>query len=160
MKFPALFRFRLWHLFVAIAVVCAALWVVTQAGMETAEIEILQFDTVEVFHIPGSVVVEDPSFPPIGTSFGQDPIIELVKVKFAFLEPESRRHETINVFLEPALTETVFEVGQRLKFQYRAKPILWFDAVNPTLAAVDLMEIEEDSIEEIITESGDPNIER
>jgi len=158
MKFSQLFRFRLWHLFIAMAMTCGGMWVVTQAGMETAEIEILQFDTVVVLHLPGTVA-ENPTLPHSGVSFRQQPNEELVKAKFVFLEPENLRHETISVFLEPTLTDAIFEVGQRLKFQYRAKPILWLKASSPEKVAMELMKIEQDSIEEIITEFGDPQIE-
>ncbi|MDG1874841.1 MAG: hypothetical protein P8J27_13080 [Mariniblastus sp.] len=155
----SLLRFRLWQLFLAIAVACGGLWLVTQAGMKTAEIEILQFDAVPINRFSGIELPDHQASMSGSADDTPDLIYELAKVQFSFREPMESRHETVSVFLTPMLTDEVFEVGQRLKFRYRASPILWLKAMNPVGSALEFLAIEQDCIEEIITESGDPTIE-
>lgn len=116
------------------------MWATTQYGVEVAEIEIVQYDTVA-----GSGPVVDGH---------EIPQAELVKVSYQYLQPESLRHLRVHLFLKPFLVGHTFEPGQRLKFRYRARSVLWLEMVSPDQVALQELAIKEESIEETITESG------
>ena len=115
------FRFRLWHIFLLVAIAAVAMWLVTQVGMVTAEIEIVQFDTW-----------------PRTKRFENDTLIEVINVKFKYVQPVELSNMSLNLFYgDPALAESKnIEVGGRIKFRYRAKPMLWLKPTKPDPIAI------------------------
>ena len=137
MEHGQFFRFRLLHLFLAVFVVCAVLWAVTQKGVQTAEIEILTYSTE----------LETDRY---GTT-----VEKVTTIEFVYLNPQNRRHLTLHLFLTPTFAEKTFEVGTCLSFEYREKPLFWLKPSNPDDIAIAMLKIDKASIEEVITASGD-----
>lgn len=132
METPKLFRFRLWHLMLAITLIGIGLWGVTQYGVETMEAEIIQVN-----------VEDDLSKPPRITRIGLD-----------FLRPSEQAHLSLQVFLKRPI-EREWEVGDRLIFRYRAKPLLGLKQDVPRQKIFAMLGIAEENLQEVITESGD-----
>lgn len=126
-------------MFLVIAIAAIGIWLITQVGMETAEIEILQFDT----------------WPRTGVSEA-DSRIEVARVKFKYVQPNELSNTSLNLFFDdPALTEAKnIRVGTRIKFRYRARPMLWLKPYKPDPIAIRTLGLDRNDIEEIITEVG------
>ena len=141
MPISTMIRFRLWHLFALVGIVGFCLWLITQVGMETAEIEILQFDT---WPRTGLVETEAP--------------IAVVNVKFRYVRPEELSQTTVNLFFgEPGYTDAKnIDVGTRIRFRYRVRPMMWLKPVKPDPMAIRSLGLDERNIEEIITEVNLP----
>jgi hypothetical protein len=136
MPLSKIFRFRLWHMFALVAIAGSCMWLITQVGMETAEMEILQFDT----------------WPRTGLEETDSPI-EVVNVVFKYLHPEELRNTNLHLFFgDPAFTEAKnIGVGTRIKFRYRARPMMWLKPYKPDPIAIRSLGLDAKNIEEIIT---------
>lgn len=136
-----IFRFRLWHMFALVALVAFGMWLITQVGMETAEIEILRFDTWP------RTSVEETESP-----------IEVVYVQFKYVHPEELSDTSLSLFFgDPAYTQSKnIEIGTRIKFRYRARPMMWLKPVKPDPIAIRSLGLNPSDIEEIITEVNMP----
>lgn len=136
MPLSKILRFRLWHMFALVAIVGFGMWLITQVGMETAEIEILQFDT----------------WPRTGLEETDSPI-EVVNVEFKYLHPEELRNTSLHLFFgDPAFADAKnIEVGTRIKFRYRARPMMWLKPYKPDPIAIRSLGLDAKNIEEIIT---------
>ena len=134
-------RFRLWHMFALVAIAALGMWLITQVGMETAEIEILQFDTW-----PRTGVEET------------DSRIEVVCVKFRYVQPKELSNTSLILFFgDAAFTESkTIDVGTRIKFRYRAEPMIWLKPNQPDPIAIRSLGLDSNDIEEIITEVNLP----
>jgi hypothetical protein len=123
-------------MFLLVAIAAVAMWLITQVGMVTGEIEVVQFDTW-----------------PRTNRFADDTLIEVVNVEFKYLQPEELRHTSVHLFYgDPAFTESKnIEVGTRIKFRYRAKPMLWLKPYPPDPVAIRSLGLNPADIEEIIT---------
>ncbi len=137
MPFSQVFRFRLWQIFVWVAVAAVGLWLITQVGMETAEIEVLQFDTW-----PRTTVDES------------DSPREVVNVGFRYVKPEELSNSRLILFFgDSAYTDAKnIEIGTKIKFRYRARPMMWLKPGKPDSIAIRSLGLDESEIEEIITE--------
>ncbi len=139
-----MFRFRIRHLLALLLLVAVGLWLVTQAGMSKAEIKVLDVSGLSFFG-------PDGSHDNWGVRFG--------KIRFRFLRPTELDDQFVNVFVN---TARVFEeddlIDRRVLFRYRSRKVLWMKVQNPTQLAIRELGLEEQDIEELITEVM-PNVE-
>jgi hypothetical protein len=120
-----------------VAIAALGMWLTTQVGMETAEIEILQFDTW-----PRTTVDET------------DSPLEVVNVKFRYVQPEELSNTKLILFFDgAAYTDTKnIEIGTRIKFRYRAREVMWLKPSKPDPIAIRSLGLDASEIEEIVTE--------
>lgn len=140
MPLTTFFRFRLWQLFALVAIFSLGLWLITQVGVETAEIEVLQFDVWD------------------GKDSDEPATVEVAKVKFEYLLPESRIDTCLVLFVKESALTSVKNIvpGTRIRFRYRSSPMMWLKPVQPDPLAIRLIGLNPDDIEEIITEVNLP----
>ena len=132
-------RFRIWHLFVIVAIAAGGLWMHTQAGMVDAEIEVQG--------------VQQDIYQGISTKF-------VHSLDYRFLEPELLAQSMQIVFLrEPLNVEKPIEVGTRIRFRYRPKSVFWLEQQNPNSVAVRKLGLAPEDINEIISEVQLPEID-
>ena len=129
-------------MFAVVAIVGLCVWLITQVGMETAEIEIIQFDTW-----PRTGLAETGS------------AIEVASVEFKYVHPEELSNTSLHLFFRnPAYSENKnIEVGSRIKFKYRARPMLWLRPYKPDPVAIRSLGLDPKSVEETITIVGQPS---
>ena len=129
-------RIRTWHLFALVTCVALAMWLVTQVGVTTGEIEVLQFDAW-----PGNV------------SSARNSRIEISGIKFKYVAPEDLSNTNLSLFFaDPTFIEFKnIEVGSRIRFRYRTKSMLWLRATHPDPIAIQSLGINPDDVAEIIT---------
>ncbi|MFT7631113.1 MAG: hypothetical protein ACI87E_002147 [Mariniblastus sp.] len=111
-------RFRIWHLFVGLAIVAVALWLTTQAGKQVAVVEILEFDAWQE-----TIDNDAPS-----RTF-------VSHIKYRFLQPTGLSHQKTLVFFRAPTyidNDQLVESGSTVKLKYRARNILWLAAENPS----------------------------
>lgn len=132
-------RFRLWHLFTSIAAASLAAWSLTQYGIVTAEIEIIDFDTWERTGERTQVSRDEP--------------FELAKVVFQYVRPAELSNTRINLFLDSSTkAKTRIARGERFLFRYRALPLVWFKSTSPHPIAIARIGLDPDDVEETIVE--------
>ena len=98
--------------------------------MQDCEVRILEFDLLD----------EGDGSPP-----------ELVNASFEYLKPVDGFEYAASAFVHPFEPSRIFQPGDRLKFRYRTKTILWLQRENPDEKAFQRMGIQQDQIEEVIT---------
>ena len=135
MKLKSLLRFRLWHLMTVFTLIAIGLWVLTQHGIETAEIEITECHVVSAETNPGAKFLK--------------------LLAFDYLRPSDESHIGVFVFLRHQPWKKELEFGDRLTFRYRAKPIFGLKLTDPTEVALKNLGIDQENVQEIIIDSGD-----
>ena len=134
----SLIRFRILHMLVLLGLISGSLWLMTQAGMTKAEIEVLEVSGL-------SFMGPDGTHDNWGASLG--------KVRFRFIRPVEYGDHFVNLFVN---TSKVFEkddlVDRRIVFRYRSKNVVWMKPENLTHVAIENLGFDSNDIEEIITE--------
>jgi hypothetical protein len=134
-------RFRLWQLFCLMAIASIAVWSFTQFGMVTAEIDLVEVSTWE----PEVDSISDDSNRPMHVN----------KVVFQFTQPQDLSTAKISLFMaEPTKIDTRIKAGDRLKFRFRARQVLWLKPGRPDQVAIHLIGLNPNQIEQIIHEVG------
>lgn len=132
-------QLKLWHLFVGFALISIGLWLTTQYGISKGEIEIIEFEDWNGFEISA-----------------ERPALEISKIQFRFLVPDSLKHRAqVNLFMKEHvwIEGTNINVGKKVRFKYRSKPLPWAQIETPTQGALKQLGLQSIDIEELITES-------
>ncbi|MCP4476569.1 MAG: hypothetical protein GY880_32875 [Planctomycetaceae bacterium] len=140
---PQRLQLKLWHLFVGLALISLGLWLTTQYGISQGEIEIIECEDWN-----GLEMSEDQS------------ILEVSKIQFRFSEPASlTQNSQTNLFLKEHvwLDCTNINVGKKVRFKYRSKPLPWAQSETPTQGVLAELGLRPSDVEELITESLMPS---
>lgn len=132
-------QLKLWHLFVGFALISFGLWLTTQYGISKGKIEIIEFEDWNGFKISA-----------------ERPILEVSKIQFRFLAPDNLKEKAqINLFIKEHvwIDATNINVGKKVRFKYRSKPLPWAQIQTPTQGALKQLGLRASDIEEVITES-------
>ena len=128
------FTFRLWHLFLLIAVAGIGLHFYLQLSLEVSEIEIVE-------------IRED--FP--ANIFQFEASEGVVKIEFEYMEPEERRGSRVSLFFAKPFAVENLEVGDRMRFRYRAKTSAdFYEETQLREAAIRSLGIDPDEVQETI----------
>lgn len=130
-----------------VATISGGLWLVTQAGMETCEIEIIEVSGLS-FEGPNG------SFDNFGSS--------LAVLRYRYLRPDDERRTRVNLFfssteklnfeLSGNADSVKFIEGSRAVFRYRKKPVLWMKADNLIMMSINEFGLSPNDIEEVISD--------
>ena len=131
-------QFRIFHLLLLILLAAIALWLATNTGMKTAQVEVLDMSALSFLGPNGS-----------NDNFGP----HQAQLRFRCVKPESLSDTVVNVFLNTtAVTRPQSEFGEKniLVFRFRQEPVLWMRPDDPVREAVRRLGFQTDEIEEVI----------
>ena len=140
---PRRLQLKLWHLFAVFALISFGLWLTTQYGISKGEIEIIELEDWNGFEFS-----EEHS------------ILEVSKIQFRFLKPEHlKQNSQTNLFMKQhvLLDCTNINVGKKVRFKYRSKPLPWAQSETPTQGVLTELGLRPNDVEELITESLMPS---
>ncbi|MDB4372381.1 hypothetical protein N9Z53_01260 [Mariniblastus sp.] len=135
---PRRLQLKLWHLFAVFALISFSLWLTTQYGISKGEIEIIELEDWNGFEFS-----EEHS------------ILEVSKIQFRFLKPEHlKQNSQTNLFMKQhvLLDCTNINVGKKVRFKYRSKPLPWAQAETPIQGILNRLGLHPSNVEETLTE--------
>ncbi len=131
-------RFRIRHLLGLILLASIGLWLSTQAGMKTAEIEVLEASGLS-------------SLGPDGSHDHWGPNLATLCVRFNQPDDGLKQMRLFLNTTRPLQAEELLD--RRIFYRYRVRPILWLKPDNYIDRAIDKLGLREEDIEEMIIET-------